>query len=907
VSQIESLLAEKAARTPVQRKISSQLLYARAGRFADALEATSKDPDQRITSLTQSDAKGRVLVDIKGDVSGLASQIDALGGEVVGAAASRGAARAWMPLDQIEALASSAQVRAIRPAFQAATARADRPGATDPKFRVGTRAERVAAMQAARESWSAANFSPSAPELAAGSLILTSGSRTSEGVKAHAVDRARKLHGVDGTGVRIGVLSDSDDGREQSITTGDLPAGTIAIPGQDGRPGSGEGTAMMEIVHDVAPGAEIVFATAFNGPESFAENIRRLRFEYNCDVIVDDIIYFFESPYQDDIIAQAVEDVTADGAVYVSSAGNEGNLSDGTSGTWEGDFRDAGTLATLPSGYTVHSFGDRVISNRVESAGGPVVLHWSDPGTLEAPASSNDYDLFLLDAKLRNVVLAATDLQDGAGLPFEFLGFNIPAGFRVVIARNPNAEARAIRTAVFRGELGIATAGSTYGHNSAAGALGVAAVDAADAVGGVFVPGPTTPVELFSADGPRRVFHDRNGNPITPGKLTFASAGGQVRQKPDVAAADGVQTTLPPFSGLNPFFGTSAAAPHVAGIAALIKAAVPTATSEQIRNAIKAGTFDIEAAGIDRDTGRGLVMATEALKRANAPFAAFLEQASITLTASSGDVLLPGATATMRVQLRNVGGGRASSVSAVLTSLSPNATVTQGASTYPTVFPDGTATNPTAYAFSVDPATPCGARLPFRLTVSYTGLGPNPAVIDFAIQTGRADTVFTTVAYAGAPVAIPDGNLAGVNVPLEVTGPAAISKLRFRIDGTSCSTVIGSTTVGVNHTWVGDLAFKLTSPAGTSVTLFDAPGGPNNSANNLCQTELDDAATASIQTVTLAQAPYTGVFRPASPLAAFLGQPATGTWTLNASDSTFFDTGSVRAFSIQAAGFTCTP
>ena len=102
-------------------------------------------------------------------------------------------------------------------------------------------------------------------------------------------------------------------------------------------------------------------------------------------------IYFFESPYEDDIIAQAVDDVAQSGALYFSSAGNEGHFDEGTSGTWEGDFKSGGLLATLPSGYTVHDFGAGVISNRVEAAGGPLILLWADPGSLNHPASSNDY------------------------------------------------------------------------------------------------------------------------------------------------------------------------------------------------------------------------------------------------------------------------------------------------------------------------------------------------------------------------------------------------------------------------------------------------------------------------------------------------------------------------------------
>lgn len=897
VTQIEGLLAEKAARTPAQRKISSQLLYAMSGRFA-ASTAPTKDPARRITSLAQTDARGRVLVDIAGDVTG--GEIQALDGALVGTSSLHHSARAWLPLDKLETLAGSARVRAIRPALQAATARIDRPGA-GPKFQFGTRAERVAAMLAARETWQGPATVAAEAHAASGT-----GMRVSEGSKAHGADRARKLYNADGTGVTIGVLSDSDDGREQSISTGDLPASTITIPGQDGRPGAGEGTAMMEIVHDVAPGANLVFATAFNGPEVMADNIRRLRFEYHCDVIVDDVIYFFESPYQDDIIAQAVEDVVADGAVYVSSAGNEGNQNDGTSGTWEGDFKDAGTLATLPSGYTIHNFGDKVISDRIEAQGGPLILHWSDPGTLDAPASSNDYDLFVLDNDLRNVVLAATDLQDGAGMPFEYLGYNLPPGFRVVVARHPNAEPRAIRLALFRGELGLSTSGATYGHNSAAGALGVAAVDAAEAAGEEFTAGPLTPIELFSSDGDRRVFYHRDGNPITPGKLTFASKGGELRHKPDLAGADGVRTTLPTYTGLDPFYGTSAAAPHVAAIAGLIKSAVPTATGDDIRGALTTSALDIEAKGKDRDSGVGLAFAPDALKKAGATPAVYLESNAITLTPLGSGAVLPGGSAQLRVQLVNHGAAKATAVSGTLTSTSPYVTITQATSSYPNVSPGATATNPIAFAFTVDPSTPCGTQLPLSLSIAYTGAGTHPAAIPLAIQIGRAG-VPTLTSYTGAPVAIPDGDLNGVDIPLPVAATGPLASVRFHIDGSACTTDPGATTVGIDHTWVSDLALHLTSPGGTTVTLLDAIGGPFNNAHNLCQTILDDGAPSSIQSVSPFEAPYSGVYQPAMPLAAFTGEEASGTWTLHVSDSTFFDSGSVRAFSIETSGFSCEP
>ncbi|HEU4729990.1 MAG TPA: S8 family serine peptidase [Kofleriaceae bacterium] len=895
---MESLIAEKSARTPAQRKISSALLYAKSGRFAATL-APGKDPSKQITSLNQTDDQGRVLVDIRGQLS--ADRIQALGGSVVDLHPR--SARAWIGLDRLEELAADSAVQAVHPAFQAMTWRTDKPG-NDPKYHTGTRAERVAAMQAAQAAWTgsrSASGSESAP------VTVNIGSRTSEGDKAHSAERARKFFGVDGTGVKIGVLSDSDDFREQAIASGDLPASTTTLAGQDGRPGSGEGTAMMEIVHDLAPGADLFFATAFTSPESFADNIRALRFQAHCDVIIDDVIYFFESPYEDDIIAQAVADVTADGALYFSSAGNGGNFDDGTSGTWEGDFTPSGTLATLPSGYTVHSFGAGVIANRIEATGGPLILHWADPGSLANPASSNDYDLFVLDSDLRNVVVAATDIQAGAELPFEFLGFLIPPGFQVVIAANPGAEPRAMRTVLFGGELGISTQGSTYGHNSTADGYGVAAVDVAEAGGGEFAAGPTTPIELFSSDGPRRMFFDRDNHPLNlanPG-LTFASRGGVTRAKPDIAAADGVVTTLPAGSGLNPFFGTSAAAPHAGAIAGLLKSAIPTATPAKIRSVLTTTALDIEATGADRNSGRGIVTAFAALQKIGAKAAVGLTQGAIDLRPLGNDVVLPGGAAQVNVQILNEGGAGASAVTATLTSSSPDVIILQGSSAYPTIFAGESATNAMPFAFFVNPTAPCGVLLPFTLTVNYTGNGKHPVLIQFAVQTGRPGGASTHVDYTGAPVAIPDGDSTGVDIPFTVAAASAISGLKFNIDGTACSADAGSTTVGVDHTWVGDLTFTLISPSGRHATLIDAAGGTGNSGNNFCQTILDPAAPSSIQTVTVGQAPFTGTFSPKESTSVFAGDDPNGTWILHVADNALIDVGNVRAFSIDFTGFTC--
>src|SRR5262249_18378332 len=154
----------------------------------------------------------------------------------------------------------------------------------------------------------------------------------------------------DGTGVKVGVLSDSATPARVAalIATGDLPPDTIVLPGQAGS-AANEGTALMEIVHDIAPGAKLYFATAVAGEASFANNINALR-AAGCDIIVDDITYFDEGEFQDGIVARAVNTVVARGALYFSSAANSGNVTSGTSGTWEGDFLDGGVVGPPISG-----------------------------------------------------------------------------------------------------------------------------------------------------------------------------------------------------------------------------------------------------------------------------------------------------------------------------------------------------------------------------------------------------------------------------------------------------------------------------------------------------------------------------------------------------------------------------
>ena len=128
---------------------------------------------------------------------------------------------------------------------------------------------------------------------------------------------ARSAFGVTGAGVKVGVISDGVDHLADSVMSNDLPAGVQVLA-----PGSGnEGTALLEIVHDLAPGA----ALAFYGPTTsvdMANGINALA-AAGARVVVDDLAFFGEPKFEDGLIAETVRSFATGGRVYVSAAGNQ--------------------------------------------------------------------------------------------------------------------------------------------------------------------------------------------------------------------------------------------------------------------------------------------------------------------------------------------------------------------------------------------------------------------------------------------------------------------------------------------------------------------------------------------------------------------------------------------------------
>jgi uncharacterized repeat protein (TIGR01451 family) len=651
--QIEALNLEKDSRTPAQQKIDSQFLYALKRNRPEYAAAF-----RTMVSAAAVDANGNVLVDISANVTpDLLSSIKSLGGEVLSSYEEFKAIQARVPLESLEAIAESEDVKWIGPADQAMTNREVPSGKPRPR---GSREERLARV---REQL--LKVLPAAAGSSAASSAFI-GAANSEGDVAHKADLVRNV-GFNGTGIRIGVISDSynnNGGAATDVTNGDLPGpgnpfgNTTAVTVvQDlGSGGTDEGRAMLHLVHDLVPAAQLFFATGSISQAGMAANIIALRNTNNCQIIVDDLTYYFEGVFQDDVIAQAVNTVTAAGALYFSSAGNSGNLNDGTAGVWEGDFNDGGAMALIPGG-TVHDFGGGALSNLINQTGGgtrPITLKWSDP----LGASNNDYDLYILNGALTAIIASSTNTQNGSQNPIESIANNamtpvFNAGNRIVILRRTGEAQRALHLNSNRGQLAIATSGVTFGHNAVGSGFCVAAVDVATAGGGVFTGGAANPVETFSSDGLRRIFYTPAGVAITAGNFLFGTNGGQVLQKPDLAAADGAATNV---GGFMPFFGTSAAAPHAAAVAALVWSSNLGLTAAQVRTALTSTALDIEAAGVDRDSGVGIVMALEAL-------ASLTPVADLRITKQvAPDPVTTGANMTIILNVTNLGPSTATNV-----------------------------------------------------------------------------------------------------------------------------------------------------------------------------------------------------------------------------------------------------
>ncbi len=487
--------------------------------------------------------------------------------------------------------------------------------------------------------------------------VLRQGRTVSQGAEAIKAAEIREQFGVDGSEVTVGILSDTFDllgnQRALDIANGDLPPDVRIL--KPGIAGSDEGRAMAQIVHDVAPGASILFYSGTDGIADLAEGIQVLA-DAGADIIVDDIGYPAEAMFQDSAIVQAIEEVTAAGIVYVTAAGNDGDAS------YEAQFEDSG------AGFEALGIADPVLLEELQEAGyvlhdfapGQEVSLWQDislfPATLDPngeslsalqlslqwdePARSiststrsaeTDLDMFLFDSEWN--LLRFSAFGNEGGDPLEILTYvsdlGRPQELRLVIGKlggGPGPELMKYIVFGFDPENGSfndqtpqtnASGSTIFGHSNSPDAIVVGSTSYLNLP--PFGEGPALANAQSSQGGTPILFNEegeRTSAPVT-------------RQTPTLLAPDNVNTTFfgadsrADADGDPNFAGTSASAAHIAGVAALLLDINPNLSGSAIKTIFEETADPVDEPGYNRVSGFGLVNAVAAAERASRPESVF--------------------------------------------------------------------------------------------------------------------------------------------------------------------------------------------------------------------------------------------------------------------------------------------
>ncbi|POY35312.1 hypothetical protein C3K47_16135 [Solitalea longa] len=447
--------------------------------------------------------------------------------------------------------------------------------------------------------------------------ISGAGIAQTQGDRAQGSDFLRNGYDLDGDSIKVGVLSDSyntlpGNPAAVDVSNGDLPGLTnpdytepveVFAEYPFGRRAD-EGRAMLQIIHDIAPKAKLAFRTGFVSPGDLAQGIRQLQ-QANCDVMVDDVTFITEPFFQDGVVAQAVNEVSAQGVAYFTSAGNFANKS----------YQSTFNPTTPPAGIvgTAHNFGGGDVLQNISLQPGTytIVLQWQDPiyslGQT-ATGTVNDLDIYLTDDA--GSALFGFNRNNLGGDPIEILPFTVTqaTSTNILITRAAGSGNVDLKYIIFRGDATINeynTGTSTIiGQANATGAFTIGAVRYnRTPLAGVNPP----EIESFSSvGGPVNI----NGIP---------------RNKPDFTAPDGINTSVNLGSldyegdGLFNFFGTSAAAPHAAAVAALIKQARKryynqNYSNTDLRSLLTSTAVDMNTPGFDYISGNGFIRADAAIQ-----------------------------------------------------------------------------------------------------------------------------------------------------------------------------------------------------------------------------------------------------------------------------------------------------
>jgi hypothetical protein len=443
----------------------------------------------------------------------------------------------------------------------------------------------------------------------------------SEGTALHNADVAQ-AQGFDGTGVTVGVISNGVTNLAASQARNELPAVNVINAGN-----GDEGTAMLEIVHDMAPGAALAFHGTGGGTAGHVTAVQNL-VAAGVNVIAEDLAFDAEPAFQQGVVATARENAAAGGVSVHSSSGNRGQnhaarvLAVGTGSGPDGStgpftncpIAPLNVVAIAPNGDTTF---DVVLGNSSS-----FTLQWSEPRAIFPTAGAGgftDLDLYVMDAAGTTCLATSITAQGGgAGDTIEQIttGMALAGTAAKIVVNRFNATgavAPPILDLRWRGTQSQTDTPTRAGSNDpdknyTGLAFSIGAVNAGSGT-----------LEGFSSAGPVNLVLTTvcpgNNYPCANG---VAGPAPQQFQGLDFLGADGVSVsgvgnfgsgTCP---AVNPgdcrFFGTSAAAPHTAACDAIVRQLVgANAAPATIRARLASTAVDFSPAGEDSITGAGQV------------------------------------------------------------------------------------------------------------------------------------------------------------------------------------------------------------------------------------------------------------------------------------------------------------